>query len=178
MNPKISIQYFKIPLGELILGSIDDKLCLCDWRYRKMRSEIDTRIQNGLKAQYVEEDSPILQSTRQQISEYLNRERTEFDLPLLLVGSDFQKEVWKELLTIPYGKTVTYLELSQRMDKESAIRAIAAANGANAISLIVPCHRVIGSNRKLVGYAGGVQVKRKLLELESLGNTKDPWQLF
>ncbi|MBN2615129.1 MAG: methylated-DNA--[protein]-cysteine S-methyltransferase [Bacteroidales bacterium] len=177
MSSKISIQYFKTPLGELILGSFEDKLCLCDWRYRKMRSEIDSRIQKSLQAHYVEEDTPILQKTRLQIEEYLKGDRKEFDIPFIMLGSDFQKEVWNELLTISYGEKETYLGLSKKINKESALRAIAAANGANAISIIIPCHRIIGSNQKLVGYAGGIQVKRKLLELESKGQA-DPWQLF
>ena len=84
----------------------------------------------------------------------------------MLVGSDFQKTVWNTLLQIPYGKTETYLGLSKSMNNEKAIRAVASANGANAFSIIVPCHRVIGSDGKLVGYAGGLSVKKKLLELE------------
>ena len=173
--PDITIQYYKIPFGELILGSFDDKLCLCDWRYRKMRSEIDNRILSGLNDEFEEGETPVIKETKAQIDAYLKKELTQFDIPLLLVGSDFQKAVWNELLKIPYGKSSTYLELSRKMGNEKAIRAVAAANGANAISIIVPCHRIIGSDGKLVGYAGGLNAKRKLLLLE--GAVRQPEQL-
>ncbi len=163
---QINIEYFKTPMGELVLGSYKDGLCLCDWRYRKMRNTIDNRIKAGLDAEYIEESSPIIEETKAQLSQYFDGERTEFDIPILLVGSDFQKSVWNELMQIPYGKTDTYLGLSKKLDNEKAIRAVASANGANCISIIIPCHRIIGSNGKLVGYAGGLSVKKKLLILE------------
>jgi len=163
----IKIEYFKTPLGELILGSAMDKLCLCDWRYRKMRPSIDKRIKDGIDADYIEESSNIVTETKTQLTQYFNEERTEFDIPLLLIGSDFQKSVWNALLQIPFGKTETYSGLSRMLENEKAIRAVASANGANAISIIVPCHRIIGSNGRLVGYAGGLNVKRKLLSLEN-----------
>lgn len=166
MKEKIQINYYKTAYGELLLGSYDDKLCLCDWRFRKMRPAIDTRIQNGIGAEYQEGDSAVIATTKFQLSEYFSKKRFEFSIPLMLVGSDFQKTVWNTLLQIPYGKTETYLGLSKSMNNEKAIRAVASANGANAFSIIVPCHRVIGSDGKLVGYAGGLSVKKKLLELE------------
>jgi methylated-DNA-[protein]-cysteine S-methyltransferase len=167
MEKTITIEHYKTPLGELILGSYDEKLCLCDWRFRKMRTAIDNRLISLIDAEFTEGHSPVLEETKHQLSQYFKQERTEFDLPLLLVGSDFQKSVWEALLTIPYGKTETYLGLSKILNNEQAIRAVAAANGANAISIVVPCHRIIGSNGKLVGYAGGLPVKKKLLELEN-----------
>jgi len=175
---RISIQYVKIKLGELIIGSFEDKLCICDWRYRKMRSEIDKRIQKELNATYFEEDSNIIQITIIQLNEYLIGDREVFDIPLNLVGTSFQKEVWKELLNVPYGKTETYLGLSKKIKNEKAIRAVASANGANAISIIVPCHRIIGSNGKLIGYAGGLYAKKQLLQLESKNKFGDQLNLF
>jgi methylated-DNA-[protein]-cysteine S-methyltransferase len=172
---RISIQYFKTPLGELILGSFQDKLCLCDWRYRKMRDEIDNRIQKGLGLKYFEEESSVIQAAKEQLNEYLNGQRKEFSILLLLVGSDFQKSVWNELLKVPFGKTETYLGLSKKLGNEKAIRAVASANGANAISIFVPCHRIIGSDGKLIGYAGGIGAKKKLLRLE--GSAHDGGQL-
>jgi len=166
MEP-ILIQYFNIPLGELIIGTYRDELCLCDWRYRKMRTQIDQRIQDGLNAGYCEGDSETIRTCKSQISSYLEKRTKSFDLPLLLVGSDFQKSVWQELLNIPYGKTTSYLNLARKLNNVKAIRAVASANGANAISLIVPCHRVVGSSGELTGYAGGLRAKRKLLDLES-----------
>ena len=167
MYNKISIQCHKTEFGELILGSFNNQLCLCDWRYRKMRDAIDSRIQKGLNAEYVQQNSPIIAESIKQISEYIAGDRISFDIPLLLVGTDFQKRVWEELMKIPYGTTQSYLGLAKQMSNEKAIRAIATANGANAISIIIPCHRIIGSGGEMVGYAGGTTTKRKLLELEN-----------
>ncbi|MDL2227402.1 methylated-DNA--[protein]-cysteine S-methyltransferase [Odoribacter sp. OttesenSCG-928-L07] len=167
MNQTIKIQYYKSPYGELIIGSFNEQLCLCDWKYRKSRSTIDSRIQKSLKSEYVEENSDVIQIAISQLEEYFNKQRTQFDIPFLMIGTEFQKSVWDELLKVPYGKTASYMDLSKRLNNVNAIRAVASANGANAISIIIPCHRIIGSNRELVGYAGGLQAKRKLLELES-----------
>lgn len=164
---KILIKYFKTPVGELILGAFEGKLCLADWRYRKMRSSIDKRIKSGLNADYVKGSSDVIEKTIYQLKEYFRNERKEFDISLLFVGTDFQRSVWDALIQVPYGKTDTYLGLSKKIGNVKAIRAVAGANGANAISIIVPCHRIIGSDGSLVGYAGGLNAKKKLLELES-----------
>ena len=166
MINKIFTSYVKFPLGELILGSYKDELCLCDWRYRKMRNPIDNRIKKELKSEFEEGDSEIIKETIKQLTEYFDNNRTHFDIPLCLIGTDFQQKVWNELLKIPHGKTESYIGLSRKLKNEKAIRAVATANGANAISILVPCHRVIGSDGSLTGYAGGLQVKKKLLELE------------
>ena len=164
---KISIQYYKSPIGELLLGSYDNKLCIADYRYRKMRTTVDSRIQKGLKAEYVEESSEVITQTINELEEYFNLERKAFSIPLLLVGTEFQKSVWRGLIDTPFGTTASYLELSKRIGNEKAVRAVASANGANSIAILVPCHRIIGSNGDLVGYAGGLDVKRKLLEIEN-----------
>ena len=164
----IAIQYYKTPFGELILGSFEDKLCLCDWRYRKMRTAIDSRIQKVLNAEYKEENTTIINQTIIELEEYFQGNRTVFTIPIQLAGTDFQCEVWNALQQIPYGKTMSYKELSQLMRNEKAIRAVASANGANALSILIPCHRIIGSNGDLVGYAGGLSAKKKLLELEGI----------
>ena len=103
----------------------------------------------------------------EQLIQYFHGERRAFDLPINQAGTDFQQRVWHELVNIPYGKTISYLELSRRLGDPKVIRAAASANGKNNICIIVPCHRVIGSNRDLVGYAGGLWRKRRLLELEN-----------
>jgi len=103
-----------------------------------------------------------------QLDEYFNKKREIFDLPLDLQGTEFQKRVWNELLRIPFGKTVSYKELTLRLGDIKAIRAVAAANGANPVSIIVPCHRVIGSDGSLTGYAGGLWRKQWLLDHESM----------
>jgi len=163
----INIQTHKSPVGELLLGSYDGKLCIADWKYRHMRTTIDKRLQVGLKAEYSEESSEVIEETIKQMKEYFANERQAFDIPMLMVGTDFQKSVWQGLIKIPYGTTASYLELSKNIGNEKAVRAVASANGANAISILIPCHRIIGSNGDLVGYAGGLPAKKKLLELEN-----------
>jgi len=101
-----------------------------------------------------------------QLREYFNRQRKEFDFPLEILGTDFQKKVWDELIKIPYGETISYGELANRMGDKNLMRAVAAANGANPIPIVIPCHRVIGADGSLTGYGGGLDVKQKLLELE------------
>ncbi len=163
---QINIQYFKTPYGELILGSYDDKLCMADWLNRAGRNSIDKRLQNAFKVDFIEEDTGILGETRKQLGEYFNSQRKSFDIPLLMVGTEFQKHIWKVLMQIPFGSTISYREVAQQINNEKAVRAVANAIGANALSILLPCHRVIGSNGKLTGYAGGLSAKKQLLELE------------
>ncbi len=167
---QINIQYYKTKIGELILGSFDSKLCLLDFRYRKMRKTVDDRIKKGLNVNFVEHDDEILEKAREQLDEYLNGNRKEFDILLLTVGTDFQKSVWNALMKVPYGTTSTYLQLAKNINNDNAVRAVANANGANSISIIIPCHRIIGSDGELVGYGGGLPVKKRLLRLEQNNN--------
>lgn len=164
---QINIQHFRTPFGELILGDFENQLCLCDWHHRKMRKTIDLRIQNGLNAAYEIQDTQVIRTAKQQLEEYFSKERMHFDVPILLVGTEFQKRVWNELRQISYGKTTSYSAISERINNSKAVRAVASANGANAISIIIPCHRVIGKSNQLVGYAGGIATKQQLLNLEN-----------
>ena len=150
----------------MILGSFDGKLCLCDWADGKRRATTDQRLQRILNADYVEGSSDVIEKAQQQLNEYFLNLRREFDIPLLFVGTDFQKKVWNELLKIPYGNTISYGELAQRIGKPNSVRAVANANAVNAISIIAPCHRVIGRDGSLTGYGGGLERKKFLLELE------------
>lgn len=111
--------------------------------------------------------SPMLIQCVEQLIQYFNGQRRQFELPLNQPGTPFQQEVWGELILIPFGKTISYLELARRTGDTKATRAVASANGKNNIAIIVPCHRVIGSNRELVGYGGGLWRKKWLLELEA-----------
>ncbi len=167
----IKIAYHKTKIGELILGSYDKKLCLLDFRYRKMRLTVDNRIKKYLKVDFVEQEDNIILETKKQIDEYLQGKRKKFSISILLIGSDFQKQVWKELLKVNYGETANYLDIAKRINNPKAVRAVASANGANAIALIVPCHRIIESNGGLGGYGGGLSVKKRLLNLE-IANSK------
>ena len=168
---QINIQLHKTEIGKVILGSFRGKLCLLGFRSREMRRTVDDRIKKALNAEFVEHDDEILEKTRTQLDEYVKGWRTEFDILLLMVGSDFQKSVWNALLKVPYGATSTYLRLAKRINNEKAVRAVGNANAANPISIIIPCHRIIGSNGELVGYGGGLSLKKRLLRLEQ-SNTR------
>ena len=124
-------------------------------------------MQKTLHADYKETTSDILSETVRQLDEYFAGKRRNFTILLQFVGTDFQKKVWNKLLKIPYGKTVSYGELARMIDMPKAVRAVANANGANAISIIAPCHRVIGSDHSLTGYGGGLAAKKMLLDLET-----------
>lgn len=121
---------------------------------------------NEMESRFNEMESQIIQ----QIEEYFTRKRYVFNLPLDLQGTEFQKRVWNELLKIPFGKTVTYKEVALKLGDVKAVRAVGTANGANPVSIIIPCHRVIGSDGSLTGYAGGLWRKKWLLEFESQDN--------
>ena len=115
-------------------------------------------------------DDPYLFGVFNQLKEYFARKRKKFYIPLDIDGTEFQKSVWNELTKIPYGKTITYKTLSEKLGDVKAIRAVGKANSKNPVAIIIPCHRVIGSNGKLTGYAGGLDIKQKLLHLEGALN--------
>lgn len=163
---KVIIDYLKTEIGEFIIGSFDEQICIFDFRYRAQREMLNAKICKLLDAEFVEGESSVIEESKKQLQEYLQKKRESFDLPLLLVGQEFEKKVWEELLNIPYGKTISYLELAKRIGNDKAFRAVANANGRNSIGIIVPCHRVISSDGSLGGYGGGVPLKRKLLDLE------------
>ncbi|HAZ74712.1 MAG TPA: cysteine methyltransferase [Rikenellaceae bacterium] len=161
-----SIQYYNSPCGELILASVDGKLCLCDWNEMPCSERNKVRLGKSLKAVFREESSDVLREASAQLDEYFALSRREFDIPLLTVGTDFQKRVWDALLQIPYGRTRTYMEIARMVGNPRGVRAVAQAIGANGLSIFIPCHRVIGSNKSLTGFAGGLEAKRKLLQIE------------
>jgi methylated-DNA-[protein]-cysteine S-methyltransferase len=113
------------------------------------------------------EDPAFFLEVLRQLDSYFAGDLREFDLPLLFEGTDFQKKVWKTLTTIPYGETISYGQLAKKIGDPKAVRAVGAANGQNPLPIIVPCHRVIGSDGSLTGFGGGLENKRKLLDLES-----------
>lgn len=165
-NDRIITSRYESPCGTLMLGSFGGRLCLCDWQVERHRDHVESRLHRMLGAELEEGTSPVIDKAKTQLDEYFAGARREFDVPLLFTGTDFQKKVWDALLTIPYGQTISYGEMARQIGMPTAVRAVANANGANAISIFAPCHRVIGSDRKLTGYAGGLAAKEYLLKLE------------
>jgi methylated-DNA-[protein]-cysteine S-methyltransferase len=131
----------------------------------------------GPDAAWQPSDAPFA-AIRAQLAEYFAGERQQFDVPLKLAGTPFQQRVWQELVRIPFGTTITYAQLAQRVGKPTASRAVGHANGRNPISILVPCHRVIGANGKLTGYAGGVDKKQWLLAWERRAVGAEPAARF
>ena len=162
----IYTKQLRTPIGTLILGAHNDKLCLCDWADRRDRAQIDRRIQRALKAEYIEGSSQVIVQAIEELNDYFQGKLHCFNIPLLPIGTSFQQAVWCEIAKIPYGTTASYKEIAHRIGKPKAVRAAANAIGANALSLFIPCHRIVGSDGALRGYAGGVGAKKKLLELE------------
>lgn len=118
------------------------------------------------KYEYIQEETALIKEAARQLNEYFNGERKVFDLPLDLTGTSFQTKVWQELLKIPYGETKSYKDVAIAINNPKACRAVGMANNKNRIMIVVPCHRIIGSNKKLVGYVGGLKLKEQLLNLE------------
>jgi methylated-DNA-[protein]-cysteine S-methyltransferase len=116
---------------------------------------------------------PVLDETERQLLEYFAGQRQQFELPLEFVGTEFQQKVWRALLTIPFGETRSYSQIAQQIGHPSAVRAVGAANGRNPISIVAPCHRVIGASGALTGFAGGLQAKELLLRVESPGHLRE-----
>lgn len=164
----ISYRIFESPCGNLSIGSLDGKLCMCDWTDSNRHQRNISRMKRLLNAEFVPESTPAIETAIAQIEEYFAGTRRQFELPLLLTGSEFQKTVWAALQNIPYGITTTYTDIALKCGKERAVRAIANAIGANALSIIIPCHRVIGVNGTLTGYAGGIIAKQRLLTIEGI----------
>lgn len=161
--------YYNSPVGQLILEAQDGRLTLCDWaeRHADLTSAPcnDANPSIGCSTES-HKDIEIISIAIKQLEEYFDGQRKTFDIPLNLVGTEFQKAVWKQLLHIPYAKTESYAAISKAIGRPSAVRAVAGAIGANPISIIVPCHRVIGSDGSLTGYAGGLEAKKYLLSIE------------
>lgn len=162
----IEIARYQSPVGDMSIGSWGGKICLCDWTHQRQRQRIDHRICGFLGAEYAEGMSEAARCAIAQLEEYFAGTRREFCIPITFTGSAFQCMVWEELLKISYGTTVTYAELARRIGNPRAVRAVASAVATNPMSLLVPCHRVTGSDGSLTGYAGGMDAKRYLLDLE------------
>ncbi len=154
------------PLGEMLACEFEKKICLLEFIDTKDLDKDLTAISKAFKANFKNEKREVLKHLKTELSEYFIGKRKKFSVPILLEGTDFQQSVWKILQKIPYGETKSYMQQSEVLGNPKAIRAVASANGKNKIAIIVPCHRVIGKNGTLTGYAGGLWRKEKLLELE------------
>ena len=151
-------------LGILGIGATEDEITDLFFEYE---------IENIKKSSnYIIKETTLIKKAASQLFEYLNGKRRDFNLPLLKEGTDFQISVWNELLKIPYGETRSYKDIAIAINNEKAVRAVGMANNRNKIPIFIPCHRVIGSNKKLVGYGGGLEIKEFLLNLEKRNSLK------
>ena len=167
------VQYYDSPCGRIILASVYNELCLCDWYEKPCAERNKRRLVRWMNVEYREEPSHVLQQTVCQLDEYFAGHRKTFDIPLHPVGTEFQKRVWEALEEIPYGETRSYKDIAVRVGNVKGVRAVAQAVGANGISIIIPCHRVIGINHTLTGFAGGLEAKKILLEIERRDSSSD-----
>lgn len=148
--------YYKSPIGNLIIMEEENAIIKLCFKEQEITNIKDIQ----------EFETPLLKKAKKQLEEYFEGKRKKFDLALRLNGTSFQNKVWKALLNIPYAKTCSYKDIAKNIGNENASRAVGNANNKNPLPIFIPCHRVIGSNRKLIGYAGGLDIKIKLLELE------------
>ncbi len=148
--------YYKSPIGNLIIMEEENAIIKLCFKEQEIINIKDIQ----------EFETPLLKKAKKQLEEYFEGKRKKFDLALRLNGTSFQNKVWKALLNIPYAKTCSYKDIAKNIGNENASRAVGNANNKNPLPIFIPCHRVIGSNGKLIGYAGGLDIKIKLLELE------------
>ncbi|CAB1216831.1 methylated-DNA--[protein]-cysteine S-methyltransferase [Acinetobacter bouvetii] len=156
---KLAFMEMASPVGSLKLVANDTALVAVLWENENPKR---VRLAELIEQTY----HPILLETQKQLTEYFAGKRQQFDLPLDFEGTEFQKKVWQALLTIPFGETRSYRDIAEQVGNVKAVRAVGAANGKNPISIIAPCHRVVGANGKLVGFAGGLENKEILLKIE------------
>lgn len=173
LNPKatenksvITATRFSTPLGTMMAATTDEGICLLEFTDRKALETELKQLQKLLNAIILPGDHPILQQLKQELDEYFAGTRKEFTVPLHAPGTNFQKQVWQALQTIPYAETRSYKQQALKIEQPQAIRAVARANGANRISVLIPCHRVIGEDGNLTGYGGGIWRKQWLLNHE------------
>ena len=165
-GPLIAVARLETPLGPMLGGATAEGVCLLEFVDRRMIETQITRLKRGFRAVLVPGQSPLLDRLAQELERYFGGTLREFTVPLTLKGTPFQERVWEQLRTIPYGATRSYAEQAKRLDMQTAVRAVARANGDNRIAIVVPCHRVVGSDGSLTGYGGGLWRKRWLLDHE------------
>lgn len=162
----INITRLETPLGTMFAGAVEDGICLLEFTDRKMlETELKT-IAKSLNANIIRGENRHFNLLKKELEEYFEGKRRAFTVPLFTIGTEFQKSVWEELQTIPYGSTRSYLQQANALGKPAAVCAVANANGMNRITIIIPCHRVIGEDGSPTGYGGGIWRKKWLLDLE------------
>ncbi|MCM1068073.1 MAG: methylated-DNA--[protein]-cysteine S-methyltransferase [Muribaculaceae bacterium] len=161
-------QMIDTPCGKMALGAVDGSLCMADWLAGRAHARVLRRLRAAYGLEVEDERQPVFELCRRQLDEYFSGKRRCFDLPLQIVGTPLQQAVWLRLSTIPYGTTVSYGQLAAAIGHPTAVRAVASAVGANPLSIVLPCHRVVGADGSLTGYAGGLAVKAALLALETV----------
>lgn len=161
------------PCGPLLLGSMEERLCLCDWALPERIGRTRRRLLRYGVTGYADGPSPVLDEAARQLDAYFDGWRHSFDVPLLMLGTDFQLLVWKTLLLLPYGARQTYGDVARRVGLGRGAQAVGAAVGANALAVFVPCHRVVGRDGSLTGFAGGLEAKSCLLRLEAETASRD-----
>ncbi len=162
----IDLTRLETPIGTMFAAAVPEGICLLEFTDRKALPTELKALAKHYNATVLQGDNPHFAELKKQLAEYFGGSRKRFDVPLAMPGTAFQQAVWNELLTIPCGSTRSYAEQAERLGKPTAVRAVANANGMNCISIVVPCHRVIGSDGHLTGYGGGLWRKQWLLELE------------
>ncbi len=164
---KIVYCNFESPLGEMIAGATEAGVCFLEWHDRGGVERIKERVIKRYHAQLEEGSNGHLKSLRSELEKYFKGRLEKFSVPVDVKGTPFEKRDWEQLMKIPYGATISYGELARRMGNTNASRAVGRANGANYLSIVIPCHRVIEANGKLRGYGGGLWRKQYLIELEA-----------
>lgn len=167
---QVYINRITTPLGPMLAGATDNALCLLEFIDRRMLETQLQTLQKKMNVTFIPGSNTVTDQTAEQINSYFNGSLKQFTVPLNFSGTDFQQKVWHELQTIPYSETRSYKEQAQHIGNAKAVRAVARANGENRIAIIIPCHRVIGSDGSLTGYGGGLWRKKYLLSLERENN--------
>ena len=162
----IYTMHISTPLGNMLACTDDTGICLLDYAEQTSSTTLLDDLRERLQATVVPESHRYLEQVRIELQEYFAGQRQNFDVPLHTPGTPFRESVWQILQTIPYGQTRSYKEQAIALKRPDAVRAVAAANGQNRINIIIPCHRVIGSNGRLTGYRGGLDKKQWLLDFE------------
>ena len=163
----IDLKRIETPIGTMYAAATNDGICMLEFTDRKMLETEFKDLAKSLNATIIQGENPHFKTLEKELAAYFAGNLKEFTVPLSPVGTEFQKSVWKILLKIPYGETWNYRKQSEVLGDVKKVRAVANANGMNKISILIPCHRVIGSNGTLTGYGGGIWRKQKLLELEN-----------